>query len=82
MSKYSQAGPFPHCSTLVSVVAPAGRVLLVLNKTDLLSRVQRQHLDRELGRVPGLPPVCLISCHTDEGLQDFLAALSTAVRNL
>uniref|UniRef100_A0A674NEQ6 GTP binding protein 3, mitochondrial n=1 Tax=Takifugu rubripes TaxID=31033 RepID=A0A674NEQ6_TAKRU len=41
-----------------------------------------QNLDRELERVSGLPPVCLISCHTDDGLQDFLTVLHSSVRNL
>ncbi|CAG00759.1 unnamed protein product, partial [Tetraodon nigroviridis] len=59
-----------------------GRVLLVLNKTDLLPHPERQNLARELARASGLPPVCLISCHTGEGLQDFLAALHSSVRNL
>lgn len=77
----------PICPKDIQVVfrdslVPAGRVLLVLNKTDLLPHVQRQDLDRELGRLPGLPPVCLLSCHTDEGLQDFLAVLHSSVRNL
>eukprot|EP00066_Takifugu_rubripes_P028391 XP_011617657.1 PREDICTED: tRNA modification GTPase GTPBP3, mitochondrial [Takifugu rubripes] len=63
-------------------VFPVDRVLLVLNKTDLLPQVQRQNLDRELERVSGLPPVCLISCHTDDGLQDFLTVLHSSVRNL
>lgn len=82
MLEYLQTNPFPHCSTRVSVLVPADRVLLVLNKADLLPQDQRQNLDGELGRVSGLPPVCLISCHTAEGLQDFLAALHSAVRNL
>ncbi|KAM8745513.1 5-taurinomethyluridine-[tRNA] synthase subunit GTPB3, mitochondrial isoform 3-T3 [Acanthopagrus schlegelii] len=58
------------------------RCLLVLNKTDLLPQEQRQKLARELGRVSGLPPVSLISCHTDEGLQDFLTVLHSSVKTL
>lgn len=54
----------------------------MLNKTDLLPQVQRHQLDEELGRVSGLPPLCLISCQTEEGLQDFLAELHSSVRNL
>ncbi|XP_023261807.1 tRNA modification GTPase GTPBP3, mitochondrial isoform X1 [Seriola lalandi dorsalis] len=63
-------------------VFPADRCLLVLNKTDLLPDDQRQKLDRELRQVSELPPVCLISCHTDEGLQDFLTVLHSNVKTL
>uniref|UniRef100_A0A3Q3NM44 GTP binding protein 3, mitochondrial n=1 Tax=Labrus bergylta TaxID=56723 RepID=A0A3Q3NM44_9LABR len=56
--------------------------LLVLNKTDLLPEEQRQKLDRELRRVSGLPPVCLISCHSNDGLQDFITALHSRVKTL
>ncbi|KAM9358283.1 5-taurinomethyluridine-[tRNA] synthase subunit GTPB3, mitochondrial [Symphorus nematophorus] len=59
-----------------------GRCLLVLNKTDLLPQEQRQKLDVELRQVSGLPPVCLISCHTNEGLQDFLTELHSSVKTL
>lgn len=82
MLEYLQTDPLAHCSTRVSVLVPADRVLLVLNKADLLPQDQRQNLDRELGRVCGLPLVCLISCLTAEGLHSFLAALHSAVRNL
>ncbi|XP_075887326.1 5-taurinomethyluridine-[tRNA] synthase subunit GTPB3, mitochondrial isoform X2 [Nelusetta ayraudi] len=58
------------------------RVLLVLNKTDLLPEEQRQQLDGELRRASGLPPVCLLSCHTSQGLQDFLAVLHSSVQRL
>ncbi|XP_008282982.1 5-taurinomethyluridine-[tRNA] synthase subunit GTPB3, mitochondrial [Stegastes partitus] len=58
------------------------RCLLVLNKTDLLPEKQRQKLDRELRGVSGLPPVCLISCQTNEGLKDFLTVLHSKVKTL
>uniref|UniRef100_A0A8C7YBI3 5-taurinomethyluridine-[tRNA] synthase subunit GTPB3, mitochondrial n=1 Tax=Oryzias sinensis TaxID=183150 RepID=A0A8C7YBI3_9TELE len=58
------------------------RCLLVLNKTDLLPEAQRQKLERELKGVSGLPPVCLISCQTHEGLQDFLSVLQSRVKTL
>ncbi|XP_035863444.1 tRNA modification GTPase GTPBP3, mitochondrial isoform X3 [Sander lucioperca] len=58
------------------------RFLLVLNKTDMLPEEQRLKLDRELRRVSGLPPVCLISCHTNAGLQDFLTVLHSSVKTL
>ncbi|XP_058495440.1 tRNA modification GTPase GTPBP3, mitochondrial [Solea solea] len=58
------------------------RCLLVLNKSDLLPECERQKLDREMRRVSGLPPVCLISCHTNDGLQDFLTVLHSSVKTL
>ncbi|XP_060890117.1 tRNA modification GTPase GTPBP3, mitochondrial isoform X1 [Labrus mixtus] len=61
---------------------PTDRFLLVLNKTDLLPEEQRQKLDRELRQVSGLPPVCLISCHSNDGLQDFITALHSRVKTL
>uniref|UniRef100_A0A3Q4AWF4 5-taurinomethyluridine-[tRNA] synthase subunit GTPB3, mitochondrial n=1 Tax=Mola mola TaxID=94237 RepID=A0A3Q4AWF4_MOLML len=67
---------------LRSVLPTQKQTLVVLNKTDLLPKEQRQKLDRELKQVSGLPPVCLISCHTNEGLQDFLAVLHRSVKNL
>uniref|UniRef100_A0A3Q0RYW5 GTP binding protein 3, mitochondrial n=1 Tax=Amphilophus citrinellus TaxID=61819 RepID=A0A3Q0RYW5_AMPCI len=60
---------------LLTAICPADRCLLVLNKTDLVPEKQRQKLDRELRGVSGLPPVCLVSCQTDEGLKDFLTVL-------
>uniref|UniRef100_A0A8C3ASE2 5-taurinomethyluridine-[tRNA] synthase subunit GTPB3, mitochondrial n=1 Tax=Cyclopterus lumpus TaxID=8103 RepID=A0A8C3ASE2_CYCLU len=67
---------------LRSVLSPQEQSLLVLNKTDLLPEEQRLELDWELRRVSGLPPVCHISCHTNEGLQDFLAVLHRSVKTL
>ncbi|XP_068599574.1 tRNA modification GTPase GTPBP3, mitochondrial [Brachionichthys hirsutus] len=61
---------------------PADRFLLVLNKTDLLPREQKQKLDGDLSRSSGLPPICLISCQTSDGLRDFLAVLHRSVKNL
>uniref|UniRef100_A0A667Y1A9 GTP binding protein 3, mitochondrial n=1 Tax=Myripristis murdjan TaxID=586833 RepID=A0A667Y1A9_9TELE len=61
---------------------PSERCLLVLNKTDLVSEEWRQQLETELRRSSGLPPVCLISCQTNEGLQDFLAALHSSIKAL
>lgn len=60
----------------------ADRCLLVLNKTDLLPEDERQNLDRELRRVSGLPPTCLISCRTNEGLQEFLTVLHSSLKTL
>ncbi|XP_034036017.1 tRNA modification GTPase GTPBP3, mitochondrial isoform X2 [Thalassophryne amazonica] len=58
------------------------RCLLVLNKTDLLPEERRQMLDAELTQASGLPPVCLISCHTNDGLKNFLTALHNSVKTL
>ncbi|XP_056133560.1 tRNA modification GTPase GTPBP3, mitochondrial isoform X2 [Lampris incognitus] len=58
------------------------RYLLVLNKTDLVSEEQRLRLERELRCFSGLPPVCLISCQTSSGLQDFLTVLHSTVKAL
>uniref|UniRef100_UPI0009B3AE7A 5-taurinomethyluridine-[tRNA] synthase subunit GTPB3, mitochondrial isoform X2 n=1 Tax=Monopterus albus TaxID=43700 RepID=UPI0009B3AE7A len=69
-------------SILPETAFPPTRCLLVLNKTDLLHGDQRQKLDWELRRVCGLPPVCLISCHTNEGLQDFVTVLHNSVKTL
>ncbi|MEQ2265480.1 hypothetical protein XENORESO_007800 [Xenotaenia resolanae] len=59
-----------------------GRCLLVLNKTDLLPEAQREQLTLGLRGVCGLPPVCLISCQTNEGLMDFLTVLQSSVKAL
>ncbi|XP_047442172.1 tRNA modification GTPase GTPBP3, mitochondrial [Mugil cephalus] len=59
-----------------------GRCLLVLNKSDLLPEEQRQKLDSELRGVSGLAPLCLISCQTSEGLEDFLTVLHATVKTL
>ncbi|XP_053714266.1 tRNA modification GTPase GTPBP3, mitochondrial isoform X1 [Synchiropus splendidus] len=58
------------------------RCLLILNKADLLPGEHRLQLRMELGRLSGLPPVSLISCHTSDGLQDFLKALHRSVKTL
>ncbi|XP_071370772.1 tRNA modification GTPase GTPBP3, mitochondrial-like, partial [Centroberyx affinis] len=58
------------------------RCLVVLNKTDLVPEERRQRLEKELRRSSALPPVCLISCQTNAGLQDFLTALHSSVKAL
>ncbi|XP_024135184.1 tRNA modification GTPase GTPBP3, mitochondrial isoform X3 [Oryzias melastigma] len=58
------------------------RCLLVLNKTDLLPEAHRRELERELNEVSGLPPVCLLSCQTHEGLQDFLSVFHSRLKIL
>nr|XP_057928327.1 tRNA modification GTPase GTPBP3, mitochondrial [Doryrhamphus excisus] len=57
------------------------RCLLVLNKVDLLPEEQRQTLKRELGSISRMP-LCVMSCHTNEGLQDFLTTLHSRVKTL
>ncbi|KAM9386289.1 5-taurinomethyluridine-[tRNA] synthase subunit GTPB3, mitochondrial [Pholidichthys leucotaenia] len=59
-----------------------GRCLLVLNKADLLPEERRQKLCRELRAVCGLPPFCLISCQTGEGLKNLLTVLISAIRTM
>lgn len=61
---------------------PSDRFLLVLNKVDLLPEEQRQMLKLILGCISGLPPVCMMSCHTSDGLQDFLTTLHSRVKTL
>ncbi|XP_049574641.1 tRNA modification GTPase GTPBP3, mitochondrial isoform X2 [Syngnathus scovelli] len=61
---------------------PSDRFLVVLNKADLLPEQQRQMLKVNFGCISGLPHVCVISCHTNEGLQDFLATLHSRVKTL
>ncbi|KAM7409689.1 hypothetical protein PAMA_001265 [Pampus argenteus] len=61
---------------------PVNRHLLVLNKSDLLPEEHRQTLSRELRWISGLPPVCLVSCHTKEGLHDFLTVLHSSIKSL
>uniref|UniRef100_UPI003AAD42CF tRNA modification GTPase GTPBP3, mitochondrial n=1 Tax=Centroberyx gerrardi TaxID=166262 RepID=UPI003AAD42CF len=58
------------------------RCLVVLNKTDLVPEERRQRLEKELRRSSALPPVCLLSCQTNAGLQDFLTALHSSVKAL
>ncbi|KAM4574075.1 5-taurinomethyluridine-[tRNA] synthase subunit GTPB3, mitochondrial [Fundulus diaphanus] len=70
-------------SVLTSQEQPeAGRCLLVLNKTDLLPEAQREQLSLGLRGSSGLPPVCLISCQTSEGLKDFLTVLQSTVQTM
>uniref|UniRef100_A0A8C4GZT4 5-taurinomethyluridine-[tRNA] synthase subunit GTPB3, mitochondrial n=1 Tax=Dicentrarchus labrax TaxID=13489 RepID=A0A8C4GZT4_DICLA len=67
---------------LRSVLPSQEQFLLVLNKTDLLPQEQKLKLDGELRQVSGLSPFCLISCHNNEGLQDFLTVLHSHVKTL
>uniref|UniRef100_A0A3P8SE77 5-taurinomethyluridine-[tRNA] synthase subunit GTPB3, mitochondrial n=1 Tax=Amphiprion percula TaxID=161767 RepID=A0A3P8SE77_AMPPE len=86
LSEHQQAAGFlqEHLRSVLASEKQPGtdRCLLVLNKTDLLPEKQRQKLDLELRGVSGLPPVCLISCQTKEGLKDFLIVLHSKVKTL
>ncbi|XP_057698134.1 tRNA modification GTPase GTPBP3, mitochondrial isoform X1 [Corythoichthys intestinalis] len=66
----------------MQTVLPSDRFLLVLNKVDLLPDEHRQMLKQKFGCIPALPPVCVISCHTNEGLQHFLTTLHSRVKSL
>ncbi|XP_054645710.1 tRNA modification GTPase GTPBP3, mitochondrial [Dunckerocampus dactyliophorus] len=57
------------------------KCLLVLNKVDLLPEEQRRMLKMELGSISRLP-LCVMSCRTNEGLQDFLTTLHSRVKTL
>ncbi|XP_075063932.1 5-taurinomethyluridine-[tRNA] synthase subunit GTPB3, mitochondrial isoform X2 [Mixophyes fleayi] len=49
-------------------------VIVVLNKIDLLSQESFTDMQK-LCQESGLPPTCLLSCHTGEGVSDFLRIL-------
>ncbi|KAK7888887.1 hypothetical protein WMY93_024447 [Mugilogobius chulae] len=56
--------------------------MVVLNKLDLLTEQRRQRLLTDLSLWTDPPCVCCVSCHTREGLQDFLSQLHLRVRHL
>lgn len=58
------------------------RCMLVLNKLDLLTEERRQRLESDLNTSRGLPCVCYVSCHTNEGLQHFITQLHNRVKDL
>ncbi|XP_073517163.1 tRNA modification GTPase GTPBP3, mitochondrial [Phyllobates terribilis] len=49
-------------------------VIVALNKVDLLSQESIFNIEK-LCQKSGLPPVCLLSCHTKEGISKFLGIL-------
>ncbi|KAL2090336.1 hypothetical protein ACEWY4_015024 [Coilia grayii] len=73
-------------STQLAEVLPAGegpaRCLLVLNKSDLLSEEQHRGIMGALRERGDLPRACLLSCHTNSGVNDFLSLLKDAVQTL
>ncbi|KAJ8374691.1 hypothetical protein SKAU_G00052710 [Synaphobranchus kaupii] len=58
------------------------RCLLVINKSDLLTDEQVAKIQTVLSQAEELPPVCLMSCHTGHGLDDFMEALLKQVKTL
>ncbi|XP_036834677.1 tRNA modification GTPase GTPBP3, mitochondrial isoform X1 [Oncorhynchus mykiss] len=76
-----------HLSTVLpspeaGMKAASDRVLLVLNKSDLVPEEQRERTEGELRERPGLPPACFLSCSTSTGLEDFLTVLQSRVKTL
>ncbi|KAM4807623.1 5-taurinomethyluridine-[tRNA] synthase subunit GTPB3, mitochondrial [Rhinophrynus dorsalis] len=59
----------------------AREVILVLNKADLLKEPVFTNLN-ELFKDPELPPLCLLSCHTGQGVGDFLSILRKSLENI
>lgn len=58
------------------------RCLLVLNKRDLLSMRTVGSLQKSISQAEGLPPASLVSCHTGEGLDDFLEVFQDRMSTL
>uniref|UniRef100_A0A8C7IMY3 GTP binding protein 3, mitochondrial n=1 Tax=Oncorhynchus kisutch TaxID=8019 RepID=A0A8C7IMY3_ONCKI len=76
-----------HLSTVLpspeaGMTAASDKVLLVLNKSDLVPEEQRERTEGELRERPGLPPACFLSCSTSTGLEDFLTVLQSRVKTL
>lgn len=72
----------PSLSPKAGMKAASDRVLLVLNKSDLVPEEQRERTEGELRESPGLPPACFLSCYTSTGLEDFLTVLQSRVKTL
>ncbi|XP_075467217.1 5-taurinomethyluridine-[tRNA] synthase subunit GTPB3, mitochondrial isoform X1 [Ascaphus truei] len=56
-------------------------VILVLNKVDLLHQEAIAHL-QELCEDPELPPTCLLSCQTGQGVTQFLSVLKQILESI
>ncbi|XP_053321737.1 tRNA modification GTPase GTPBP3, mitochondrial isoform X2 [Spea bombifrons] len=67
------------CST--SQAENLGDVIIVLNKVDLLTQSALISL-QELCEGPKIPPVCFLSCHTGQGVSDFLDILQGSLENI
>ncbi|KAM9329550.1 5-taurinomethyluridine-[tRNA] synthase subunit GTPB3, mitochondrial [Gastrophryne carolinensis] len=59
----------------------AKSVIIVLNKIDLLTRGNVSTV-QEFGQQSGLPPTCLLSCHTGEGVGVFLGILKETLESM
>ncbi|KAM3939364.1 5-taurinomethyluridine-[tRNA] synthase subunit GTPB3, mitochondrial [Leptodactylus fuscus] len=56
-------------------------VIVALNKVDLLSQESIVNIEK-LCRDPKLPPVCLLSCHTGEGISNFLRIMRDCLEGI
>ncbi|XP_072260690.1 tRNA modification GTPase GTPBP3, mitochondrial isoform X3 [Pyxicephalus adspersus] len=56
-------------------------VIIVLNKMDLLSQ-ENLSSTHKLIQQHGLPPICLLSCHTGEGVEEFLRILKQTLETM
>nr|DBA28281.1 TPA: hypothetical protein GDO54_008668 [Pyxicephalus adspersus] len=56
-------------------------VIIVLNKMDLLSQ-ENLSSTHKLIQQHGLPPICLLSCHTGEGVEEFLRILKQTLETI
>ncbi|KAG9486509.1 hypothetical protein GDO78_006725 [Eleutherodactylus coqui] len=72
----SREAPLAHLQNLFSSLQGDGHrsVVVALNKVDLLSQESIVGI-KQLYQESGLPPVCLLSCHTGEGIGNFLRVL-------
>ncbi len=56
--------------------------ILILNKSDLISAEHKCSMQAALEEAAHVPPACLLSCHTKDGLQDLLMALQNRLKTL
>ncbi|KAJ8277404.1 hypothetical protein GJAV_G00074790 [Gymnothorax javanicus] len=56
--------------------------ILVLNKSDLLAEGRVARIRSVLSQAKGLPPICIMSCQTGHGLEEFMEALQKQVQTL
>ncbi|XP_062869076.1 tRNA modification GTPase GTPBP3, mitochondrial [Trichomycterus rosablanca] len=58
------------------------KCLLILNKSDLLHDDHISVVQKTLQQASNLVPVCILSCHSRDGLHDFLTLLQDRVKTL
>ncbi|KAM5194182.1 5-taurinomethyluridine-[tRNA] synthase subunit GTPB3, mitochondrial [Mantella aurantiaca] len=82
-SIFSQESILAHLHNLCFSVHEDGprSVIVVLNKMDLLSQ-ENLFATQELCHRRELPPLCLLSCHTGEGVGDFLRILRQTLETI